>query len=369
MIRYLLGGLIILFISLGGAGMPLCNYHIPVSDLSSLGVNFSYRYYNDPYGIHDRNVNAGEFQIHYSHLFDSPGFGYSILANNDMMVSVLSLSSYTATAVGSAKRYFSPDAAYFGFAGVTGKTASAYKTIGLSANLGIGYGRFTDVTPLAKAIKIDNYLVGSKILIGHLSDVDLQALANEIDNRATYHTTAAFLAALQEIIEGSGLVKEGGLNALDISEISQIVADNTHSRYCGGEAKLGIIYEILNPRGGPHDLLATAAFNYAFTATPSAQFLVHGTLSGSSDIIKNHELELSLSYDYLLSPILSVSGGYTFAQDTYNGEPENSHHITLDLSLTPIKTAHVTLEVRFINEPYYIEWSQEVRLGIGMELL
>lgn len=369
MIRYFVAGLAVVLVSVVAGAMPLCSYHAPVSDLASLGMSFSYHYYNDPYGIHDRDINAGEFQIHYSHLFDSPNFGYSIMAKNDMTISVLSLSSYTATAVGSAKRYFSPEAAYFGFASATGKTASVYTTIGLSATLGIGYGRFADVTPLAKAMKIDEYLVDCKSLTGHLSVVDLQALANEIDNRATYSTTAALVAALQEIIEGSGLVKKGKLNSLDISEISQIVTDNTHPRYCGGEARLGLTYEILNPKGGPHNLLATAAVNYAFTATPRAQFLVQGNLSGSSNIIKNHQLDLSVSYDYSLSSILSLSGSYTFSQEAHNGDIANSHHITFDLTLTPIRTARVTLEMRFAHEPYYLEWSQEVRLNIGMDLL
>ena len=367
---YLIAALIVIIISSGTAvGMPLCDYHAPVSDLATLGMTFSYHYYNDPYGIKDRDINAGEFQIHYSHLYDSPDFGYSISATNDMAISVLSLSSYNATGQGSLKRYFSPTAAYFGFAGVTGKTASAYKNIGISVNLGLGYGRFTNVTPLAKATKIDDYLVEHHSLVGHLADVDLLALANEIDNRATYHSTADLIAALAEIINGSGLVKQGGLNALDLSEITQIVEDNTHPRYCGGEAKIGVTYEIINPQGGPNELLATAGLNYAFTATPSAQFLIQGSLSGSADIVHNHQLELSLSYDYLMSSILSLSGEYTFSQTVHNGELQNSHRITLNLTITPIKTASVTLEMRFGHEPYYLEWSQEVRLNIGIELL
>ncbi len=366
---YLFAVLIVAIAAGSAVGMPLCNYHAPVSDLATLGMTFSYHYYNDPYGRKDRDINAGEFQIHYSHLYDSPDFGYSISAANDMTISVLSLSSYNATAAGSLKRYFSPEAAYFGFAGVTGKTATAYEKIGISVNLGLGYGRFTNVTPLAKATKIDNYLVNHHSLVGHLSDVDLLAVANEIDNRATYHTTADLIAALQEIITGSGLVKQGGLNALDLSEIARIVDDNSHPRYCGGEAKVGLTYEIINPQGGPNELLATAGFNYAFTATPSSQFLIKGSLSGSADIVHNHQLELGLTYDYLLSSILILSGGYTFSQTTYNGELQNSHRIALNLTISPVKTATVTLEMRFSHEPYYLEWSQEVRLSIGMELL
>jgi len=366
---YLILGLSMILLSASGAAMPLCDYHAPVSDLSHLGMNFSYHYYNDPYGLHDRDINAGELKIDYAHLYDSPNFGYDILAKNDMMISVLSLSSYQATAEGSVKRYFAPESAYFGFAGAAGKASSSYKTIGLSVNLGLGYGRFADVTPLVKAMEIDEYLVRRGSLSDHLSDVDLQALAHEIDNQATYGTTADLLAALQEIIEGSGLTKPRGLDALDISEMSKIIADNTHSRYCGGEVKLGVSYEILDPMGGPNDLLATAAVNYAFTATPKSQFLVQGSLSGSYDILKTHQLELTLNYDYLLSELLSLSGSYTFSQEAYGGQPTNSHNISVEVSLTPVKTARVTLEVRLSHEPYYLEWSQEVRLSIGMDLL
>ncbi len=367
--RYLLWIPVLFVISLGAAGMPLCNYHAPVSDLASLGMNFSYHYYNDPYGLQDRDINAGELQIHYTHFYDSPDFGYDFAAKNDMTISVLSLSSYAANVDGSVKRYFSPDRNFFGFAGASGKTSSAYKTVGISVNLGLGYGRFADVTPLAKAMEIDSYLVRRGSLSDHLYDIDLQALAHEIDNAATYDTTAALLAALQEIIEGSGLVKEGGLDALDISEMSEIIADNTHSRYCGGEVRLGLSYEIIDPMGGPNDLLATAAFNYAFTTTPKAQFLVQGSITGSYDIVTNHELSLTTSYDYVISDFLSLAATYTFSQEAYGGGPSNSHAISLDFEFTPIKTARVTLEVRLAHEPYYLEWSQEVRLSIGMDLL
>ncbi len=367
--RYFLWSLFLLVFSFSVAGMPLCSYHAPVSSLASLGINFSYHYYNDPYGIHSRDINSGELQIRYKQLYDSPNFGYDFAAKNDMTISLLSLSTYAADADGSMKLYFSPDRDFFGFAGACGKTSSSYETVGISVNLGLGYGRFTNVTPLAKAMEIDAYLVRRGSLSDHLSDVDLQALAHEIDSASTYDTTADLLAALQEIIEGSGLVKEGGLDALDISEMSKIIADNTHSRYCGGEVKFGLSYEIIDPMGGANDLFATASFNYAFTTTPKAQFLVQGHITGSSDILKSHDMSLAMSYDYLISDFLSASGSYSFNQEANSDEVANSYEIDLNLNFTPIKTARITLEMRFSYEPYYLEWSQEVQLSIGMELL
>ncbi len=367
--RYIVGFAVLSLFSLVGFGMPLCNYHAPVSDLSNLGMSFSYHYYNDPYGLHDQDINAGSFQVHYTRIYDSPDFGYDFAAKNDMTISVLSLSTYNVNADGSVKRYLSPDRDFFGFAGVCGKTASNYETIGISVNLGLGYGRFANVTPLAKAIEIDSYLVARGSLADHLSDIDLQALAHEIDNASTYPTTADLLSALQEIVEGSGLVKEGGLDALDISEMGNIVRDNTHSRYCGGEAKLGLSYEILDPMGGANDLFATASFNYAFTATPRSQFLIQGSITGPLDIVKEHELSAAASYDYLISDFLSFSGSYTFVQEARPGEVDDSHKITINLDFTPIRTARITLEMMFEHEPYYLEWSQEVRLSIGTDLL
>jgi hypothetical protein len=135
----------------------------------------------------------------------------------------------------------------------------------------------------------------------------LKSLAYEIDNIDTYDSMTDLLASLQQIIEGPSTGELKQLDALDVYEMAQIVEDNEYTRYCGGSINVGIGYEILDPMGRSNDLLATAAFNYAFTTTPQVQFLIRGTFSGTYDFLRTNQIEVTMCFDYFISNIVSLS--------------------------------------------------------------
>ncbi len=369
--KWMLLAVVVLIVAIGtvAAGIPLCSYSSPRSSLSDLNISFSYQYHQDPYGLTDRNIDEGQLHVDYTRHFDTPDFGYDAAVNNDMNISALSLSSFTMTGQGNLKWYFNPKAPYFALAGGNAKSASNYKTIGLFVKLGIGYGRFTDVTPLAKAMEIDDYLLSHGTISEHLKGIDLQSIAHEIDNIDTYPSIADLLSALREIIESSGVAKPSGLDALDIYEMMQIVQDNSHPRYCGGSISAGLGYEVVNPQDEPRNVLATAAFNYAFTTTPQTQFLVQGTFSGAYAFLQTNQMSFEASFDYTISQILSLSAAYSFFRETYNAVPTDQHDISLNLAFTPISAATITLSLHFVHKPYYLMWSQDISFGIGMKLL
>ncbi len=351
------------------AAVPLCNYRAPNSDIDDLGISFSYHYYNDPYGLSERDIDSGQLLLDYSRRHDSPDLGYDIAVKNDMQISTVALSSFLINAQGNFKRYFSPDQPFFGLAGVTAKSASSYKTIGLFAKLGVGYGRFTDVTPLAKAIEIDTYLFKQESITSHMEEIDLQSLAHEIDNADTYKSMDALLSSLQDIIEGSGFVRATGLNTLDMYKIAQIVQDNSHPRYCGGSFSVGLGYELINPMQEKNNLLATASFDYAFTTTPKAQFLVQGNFSGAYDFLRTNQMAIQTSYDYMIANWLAASAAYSFSRETWDGVPTDKHELSLDITFTPVKDASIVLSMHFTHEPYYLKWKQDITFQIGMKLL
>ena len=352
--------------------IPLCDYRSPHTDIINLGVSFSYRYYNDPYGFTDYDVDRGKLEIDYTRLFDSPEFGFDITGQGDITISVLSLSSFAVSMEGDLKRYLDPETLLFGFAGVSADSLSSYDNIGLEVRAGLGYGRFVDVTPLAKAMKIGEYLLQRGSIFKELDGLDLQAIAYELDSAEAYESMADLLDVLQEIIEGTGFIREGVLDALDVYEIARIVEDETYVRYCGGDIKLGIGYELLDPMDEATDLLGTVSFNYAFTTTPEAQFLVQGhasTLAGSFDILQNNELAITLGYDYLLADRLSVFSSYSYSSETRKGSKRVFQILATELVLTPLEDAKVALGIRFEHKPEYLEWAADIDLSIAVDLL
>jgi hypothetical protein len=366
---FLFGVLLLVTAVVGMGAIPLCDYQSFDTDISDLDIGFSYHYHNDPYGLSEHDVSEGELHIGYDRLYDSPDFGFDITVRNDMNISTLTLSSFLVTGEGNLRRYFTTDAPYFGIAGVSARSASSYETIGLFVKLGIGYGRFTDVTPLAKAIKIDAYLHAKGSISAHLDQTVLKSLAYEIDNIDTYDSMTDLLGALQEIIEGPSTGELKQLDALDVYEMAQIVEDNDYTRYCGGSINAGIGYELLDPMKRSNDLLATAAFNYAFTTTPQVQFLIKGIFSGAYDFLRTNQIEITACYDYFISNIVSLSSEYSFSRETWDSTVTDKHNLKFDLVLTPVEGANITLGFQFGHEPYFLEWSQDVKFTIGMRLL
>ncbi len=363
--------MLVLGVSVAGLSIPLCEYTSPLTDLSTLMLSFAYQYHNDPYGLEDRDINDGLFGTEYVRLFDTPEFGFDVSMENQIFISTAGISTFSTIADGNFKRYFSSENAYFAYAGASARSSSSPDVVGLSSNVnvGLGCGRFTDVTPLAKAMRIDEYLVTRGSLTGHLHSVDQQIIARELGSAASYDFIADLLAVVMEIIEGSGLVRAGGLDALDISEITGFIQEKGFSRYCGWDLKFGLGYALLDPSGGGSDLLLTGAVNYAFTKTPKMQFLVQGSFSGKTDLFDTNRIDVTVAYDFLIADFLNLSAAYDFSRETWGGEPTDIHYLVFSLLLTPVDTADVVLGVSLERRPYYLEWNIDVQLSIQMELL
>ena len=360
---------LLLGVGIGAFSIPLCEFQSPLTDLSDLVIGFSYQYHNDPFGLPDADVSRGTFLVEYVRLYDTPEFGFNVSLTNDMTIAVLGVSTYTTLADVSYKRYLVSEGNMFAFAGGSARSSSSFQSLGLSANLGVGAGRFNDVTPLAKATRIDEDLVRRGSLTSHLHPVDLEILAHEIGSVSSYASLADLISVIQEIIEDSGWVKVGGLDALDISEITRLIQDDSFSRYCGWDAKIGLGYELLDPSGGDNDLLVTGAFNYAFTTTPNFQFLIQGTVSGPPAILEQNRADVTASYEYLIAEFLTLNASYDFSRETWASVPTDIHKLALDLILEPLDTADVSLSVVLESRPYYVEWNVDVRLAISMDLL
>ena len=359
----------LLGVCLAVQAVPLCSYRSPLTDLSDLVMSFSYQYVNHPYGAKDRDKNDGQFVVDYRRLYDTAEYGFDIELANEFKISLPDVSIFSTDAGGNVKRYLGSEGDAFAFAGASARSSSSFASLGVSVNLGLGVGRFTDVTPLATATRIDETLVRRGTLTDHLRSADLEILAYEIGSKDTYRSTADLLAVVQEIVESSGYVRLGGVDALDLSKITGLLTDAGFSRYCGWDGELGVGYEILDPSGGTNDLLVTAAFNYAFTTAPNTQLLLDGSVFGPLAFSTTNRIDLTAEYDYIISEFLNAKATYAFSRETWASIPTDVHRIVLSVVLTPLDTADVTLAVSLEHRPYYLEWSVDIRLGLSIQLL
>ena len=96
---------------------------------------------------------------------------------------------------------------------------------------------------------------------------------------------------------------------------------------------------------------------------------MQGTLSGPPALVTTNRIDLTTSYDYMAYEYLTLRAAYDFVRETNAGTPTDIHQVTLDLTVTPLKTASVTVGLVFEHRPYYTEWNVDATLGISIELL
>ncbi|MFQ6033885.1 MAG: hypothetical protein ACE5KR_03375, partial [Candidatus Bipolaricaulia bacterium] len=181
---WLLVGLLLSMVAVGGLAAPLCSYTPPESHFASLDLRFDYRFFDDQYRDNRNNVTSGSFTLDSINLFDSASYGYSVSMNAKISYNRGAL-SYSGIGSGSYQMYLT-EGDLFGFGSVGLRASSAYESPGLNIVTGSGYGRFRDVTPLAKAMKIGDVLVEMGSITGPLPDETLTAVAQEIGRRIEY---------------------------------------------------------------------------------------------------------------------------------------------------------------------------------------
>jgi len=367
--RVLLSLILVLALSAAVRALSLCEYRSPRTDLSSLVLSFAYQYHNDPNGIENYDVNSGLFGTEYVRLVDRPEFGYDLEFQNELYISTVDISSTSTMAVGNYKRYFSSERADFAFAGATARSSSSFDAVGLSFNLGLGRGRFTDVTPMAKAVRINDRLVRNGSLKASLHPADQLVIARDIGSIASYPSVADLLDAVVDVIEASNLTRSGGLDALDISEILRLIEEKGVRRYCGWDLKFGLGYALLDPARAGDSLLMTGAFNYAFTRSPEAQLLIQGSLSAPVDFTERNRIDVAVVYDFLVAEFLNLSTEYKFSRETWPAKATDIHRLSVDLLVTPVDTASVVIGVELEHRTGFVEWRVDVKLSMQMALL
>ncbi|MEA2030978.1 MAG: hypothetical protein U9N55_05210 [candidate division Zixibacteria bacterium] len=135
-----------------------------------------------------------------------------------------------------------------------------------------GYGRFIDATPLAKAVRIEAFLIEEGILSDHMPKGIILEVANTIEKEQEYKDKygatykSQWYNAMEEVMAGSGLLKNnslGGLGTLRIEEV--LFEENVHNRFYGYDVTAGVGITATTPDTNANrgDGVATLGFRWA----------------------------------------------------------------------------------------------------------
>lgn len=345
--------------------VDLCAYQPPRTSITSLWLSGTYRYF-DSAATPEVDVNAGRLTLTLTRFFDTPGFGYSVNALGDLALSGFSVAGFSAQASHTMRLYFSPDEPFFGFGGVDVGYAFGQPTAGLRISAGLGYGRFRDVTPMAQAVRINRLLLERKLLSQSLPDDVLLAIAQEIGRKEAYAEEKEWVAAVIKLIEGAANVQ---LDARTVLLVEEEILHPVVARSCGWAVEAGLTYEVLDPFGGPRDFGLTISANFAYAVSPESQILFHAVATGPFNIINEHTINASLSYEQIFSPTSSLRGNIGFIRvKPSEADPQDTITATVQLSFV-LAGANVGVSASLTRGPGDPGWSVDLSLTFSLRIL
>ncbi len=353
-----------LFAVAGGANLSLCDYVSPETSLSHMSLSFAYRYYEGAFGT-DTDVNAGKLRLDYGNLRDTGDFGYTLEAFGELSLQNLRVASGLGDAQGTFRFYLAREKPVFAFGGAHLYMDTGDVSPGLQVNVGLGYGRFSDVTPLARAMRIQKMLLSRGTLKSALPESVLLAMANEIGRRAEYATVAELVDILvNEVQNAAGVL----LDPRGVLAVEDQVLVTGARRYCGWAAQIGIGYTVADPLDGPRDFLVTGEFDMALAPEEASQILLRARLSGPIDIFNTHRLALSVSYENALGPasILNARLSATRVQ-VAGAEARTSLSASLGWSVTVGMTT-LSLQLTLAYPAGAVRISKDISISVVMVL-
>jgi hypothetical protein len=364
------GVLVVFGLLLGGFGVAtwgvsLCDYRSPITALTNARMSFAYRYYNDA-ATPVIDVNSGRIGIDYDQLFDSANYGFTLGGSMELTLDEFVPSGSLGQGGATFRFYPFEEALFFGYGGMEASVATGQPRPGVDVRIGLGLGRFTDVTPLAKAVLIEEELLATDAIFEELADDVLLGVGGVIGRDAEYETTTEMVADIENLIEAVARVE---LDARALLSIEEIIEMGEPKRKCGWAVQAGIGYELIDPFGGAQNFVIVASADAAVATSPEDQFLLHASFSGPVAFLEENTLSATLSYEYELSDDSTLLVDYAFQRVQPLGLTANvSHAASLHLGFD-INGVDIGFQVALTREPGDPGWSIDVSVSAAMDLL
>jgi len=124
----------------------------------------------------------------------------------------------------------------------------------IDVTTGGGYGRFVNASPLAKAVRIEDFLIQEGILWDHLPKEIILELATLIRKEGEYSDRygavyeAKWYNDMEKIMARSGILRKEGLGALGAVRIGEVLhSEKVQDRYYGYDITAGVGATLFTP--------------------------------------------------------------------------------------------------------------------------
>lgn len=231
------------------------DYDVPVSDARFLGIGGRFSYHGSGSDIRRNN---GQASLSYNRYYHSLPFEWDLEFQGSGRIARTSEDKhegfYNFEFHPGIRRYFNPLGNVFYSGELSIDRGENYDRPHIVVTPGLGYGRFIHVTPLARAVRIEEYLLEEGLIKGPLPKETLVALAQVIDRESEYRTTygpryrVRWFEAMEEVIAESGRFVHGGLGGVGTLRIYEVLYhERVNQRFIGWWVRTGVEYQVLTP--------------------------------------------------------------------------------------------------------------------------
>lgn len=230
-------------------------------------------------------------------------------------------------------KYFISGKDFLGFARLDGDMATSYDNPAARATVGVGFGRFTNATSLAQALRIEERMLAENLLIDSLPLGILLGFARHLAPETRkdykdryYYWEREYYAEIERLLAESNLLENSELGSAGSLIIDDVLDEFISPRYYGYEVNLGVGYDLIPAyTADGRAAFASLAFNYARPLGFRTQLIeksglrlpftsgkfgkeIHGSLLVSLTYEVGSTLDLIGTYQLKLDNILDESG-------------------------------------------------------------
>ena len=256
----LLGGLSLIVSNVSAQNVSVTDYDVPVSTADRLLIDFSM---NHAMAGSEATTSKGNIGGIYKRFYDSLPFGYSIdiigsgLVDKNIEIDEYE-TNYQVNGDAGVKKYLLENSALlrdsFGSIRASSDMQKVYDRPASAVTVGLGYGRFIEATALARAVRIEAFLIKEEELNGHLPKDVILELSKIINREGEYQDKFGeiykkeWYKDMEAVMRESGLLKEDGLSAIGVLRIEEILErEDIADRFYGWDVALGSKFDITTP--------------------------------------------------------------------------------------------------------------------------
>jgi hypothetical protein len=354
------------------AALSPCDFSPEESRLTQLNAQGAFQFYDDPNKDNHDSTFTGNVEANFTWLRDSALIGYRLdgtaQAEFDPGKSFTKIQS-----TGGFKRFISGDQFFVGATDLSGTIDLSPKfsaPLVADVTMGMGTGRFRDVTPLAKAIRLQNTFLDEGVLQGPLTDDKLQEVAQILGLQGP--TLAERIDRLEKAIEVTDLPAGGNLGARALLEMEDLISSQGEARLCGWEfqASGGLNLNNLPPTDIHGTLVLN--WNYALVPDPVTQWTASARLDTGFSLFSRYSLRASVSKVQRLTDNLRVRFTYDFSR-TPAKNPNNStfidrHQFTGTLFFQLTNQLSLSVNGELAHETGYEEMSKRLSIQLNYDI-